>query len=152
MKRLSLFFGLMSWWMRLQILVMILFMVFQFRFDVRKGIWPVAVAIVIATWLVGWLLMKLMIAYPRPAFKIWSSLAGLILFVLLTMYTQGRGQRWWFRLGAHFGREIVIGLYLSCGYWFLSELRLLQDRPKIEPESEHDIFPPAYDESRLTNE
>ena len=68
------------------------------------------------------------------------------------MYTQGRGQRWWFRLGAHFGREIVIGLYLSCGYWFLSELRLLQDRPKIEPESEHDIFPPAYDESRLTNE
>ena len=138
--------------MRLQILVMILFMVFQFRFDVRKGIWPIAVAIVITTWLVGWLLMKLMIAYPRPAFKIWSSLAGLILFVLLTMYTQGRGQRWWFRLGAHFGREIVIGLYLSCGYWFLSELRLLQDRPKIEPESEHDIFPPAYDESRLTNE
>ena len=48
--------------MRLQILVMILFMVFQFRFDVRKGIWPIAVAIVITTWLVGWLLMKLMIA------------------------------------------------------------------------------------------
>ena len=152
MRRLILFFGLLSWWMRLQILVMILFMAFQIRFDIRKGIWPVAVAIIVISWLIGWLMMRLMIAYPRTAFKIWSVLGRVILFLLLTMYIQARGQRWWFTLGAHFGREIVIGLYLSCGYWFLSELRLLRDRPKIETEHEQDPFPPAYDESRLTNE
>ena len=138
--------------MRLQILVMILFMGFQFRFDFLKGIWPVAVAIVFLTWLIGWLLMQLMMAYPRPAFQIWKSLAGVILFVFLTMYLQARGQRWWFTIGAHFGREIVVGLYLSCGYWFLSELRLQQDRSKKEIDREEDIFPPAYDESRLKNE
>jgi hypothetical protein len=152
MRRLTLFFGLMSWWMRLQILVMILFLASQYRFDFRKGLLPVTVAIVVIAWLIGWLLMRLMIAHPRTSFKIWSSLAGLILFVLMTMYVQARGQRWWFTLGAHFGREIVIGLYLSCGYWFLSELRLQQDRPKIEADNEQDIFPSAYDESRLKNE
>lgn len=124
MKRLSRFLTTLSWGPRLQILMVTLFLGYQIWFDYNKGYLPVTIAIILLTALIGWLLLPLMMARPRLTFKIWGSFGTV--FLLLSMVASG--QRWWWTVAAHFGRELIMCQYLSCGYWFISELRLAQER------------------------
>ena len=137
MRRLSLFLGALSWGTRFQILMVTLFLAYQVWFDFHKGYLPVTVSIMLLTAFIGWLAMPLMVAYPRQTYRIWGSFGTVfLLFSILAT-----GQRWWWTVAAHFGREIVMCQYLSCGYWFISELRLSQERMKSDPFSEQGGFP-----------
>ena len=144
MRRLSLSLGALSWGPRLKILAVLLVVSFQAWIDIRHGIWPVTVAIVLLAWFLGWLLMPLMVAYPTPAYKIWNSTS----FFFLIVYLLARDEWWWRTIAAHFGRELVMWLYLGCGYWFLSELRLRQENPVKDRPSEPDEFPAIDSENR----
>jgi hypothetical protein len=137
MRRLSLFLGALSWGTRFQILMVTLFLAYQVWFDFQKGYLPVTVSIMLLTAFIGWLAMPLMVAYPRQTYRIWGSFGTVfLLFSILAT-----GQRWWWTVAAHFGREIVMCQYLSCGYWFISELRLSQERMKSDPFSEQGGIP-----------
>ncbi|WP_373649974.1 hypothetical protein [Schlesneria sp. DSM 10557] len=124
MRRLKLFLTTVSWGTRLQLLMVVLYLSYQVWFDSRRGYLPVTFAIMLLTGLLGRLLLPLMMAYPRLTFRVWGSFGTV--FLLLSYLVSG--QRWWWTVAAHFGREIVMCQYLSCGYWFVSQLRLAQER------------------------
>jgi hypothetical protein len=144
MRRLSLYLGTLSWWSRLQVLVLLIILGFQAQVDIKHGIWPVTVFIVFVTVLIGWLLKPLMVAHPRTAYRIWSSFGIVFLITFLLCHKQW----WWRTVAAHFGREFALWLELSCGYWFISELRLKQEQLTQEPEPDPDPFATRYEEPR----
>ncbi len=126
MKRLSWFLGSLPWGSRLQILAVALILMWYAWFDFERGNSGVTIGIIAVTWLIGWLLKPIMTANPRLTYKIWSTfgVAFLLTFVL------ARAQWWWHTMLAHYAREFVMWLDLSCGYWFISELRLQPERQR----------------------
>lgn len=124
MRRLSLFLGFLSWGSRLQLLAVLLILGYWMWMDVQRGIWPVSVAIILMALLAGRIFMPLMVAYPRQSFRIWGSFG----MVYLVVYLFARDQWWWRTVLAHFCRQFAMWLELSCGYWFVSELRLRQEQ------------------------
>ena len=124
MKRLFLFFGSLPWGARLQIIAVSLILVWYAWFDFKNGNSPVTIGIVLVAWLIGWLLMPLMMAHQRTTFQIWSTFG----VAFLMTYVLAQNQWWWHTMIAHYCREIVMWLDVSCGYWFISELRLQQER------------------------
>jgi len=125
MKRLFLFLGSLSWGERLHMLVLIITLWFYASYDIKKGNWPVTIGIIMVAWLIGWSLIPLMIAYPRQTYRIWN-LWGIAFFVV---YLLAHKQWWWRPMGAHYLRELYLWIDLSCGYWFISELRLQREKP-----------------------
>lgn len=142
MRRLSLYLGFLSWGSRLQMLAVLLILGYWVWLDVQRGIWPVSIAIILLAAFVGAILMPLMVAYPRQSFRIWSSFG----IVYLVVYLVARDQWWWRTVLAHFCREFAMWLELSCGYWFVSELRLRQERLAAADSSERDEFSTGHED------
>lgn len=124
MRRLFLFLGSLSWGSRLQTLAVVLILGWNAWFDYQRGNWPVTIGIICFAWLLGWLLKPLMMAYPIQATKIWGTL-GIAYF--LTFFL-ARNQWWWRLMITHYASEFYLWLDLSCGYWFVSEMCLQQQR------------------------
>ncbi|WP_010583459.1 hypothetical protein [Schlesneria paludicola] len=124
MRRLSLVFGSLSLGAKLQTLAVALILAWYAWFDYRLGRWPVTVGIILFSVLVGWLLRPLMRAYPQRTSQVWRILS--IAFVLTYMLAQG--QWWWRLLIRHYLCEYFWWQVFSCGYWFISDLRLDQER------------------------
>ena len=144
MRRLSLYLGALSWGSRLQMLAILLILGYWMWLDIQLKIWPVTAAIVLFAWFLGWLLMPTMVAHPRAAHRIWGSFG----IAYLIVYLLAHRQWWWRTVAAHFGRELVLWLEVSCGYWFVSELRLRQEPSATDSLPDQDGFPSAYSESR----
>ena len=136
MRRLDLFLGFLSWGSRLQMLAVLLILGFWIWLDIQRGIWPVSIAIILFAAFIGRILMPLMVAYPRQSFRIWGSFG----IVYLVIYLVARDQWWWRTVLAHFCRQFFLWLELSCGYWFVSELRLRQEKLAERDSFEQDDF------------
>ena len=80
------------------------------------------VGIFLVALLTGWLLKPLMTANPQRTAKILSAF-GIVVF---GFYVLARNEWWWRTRAAHFSREFVMWLDLSCAYWFISETQLRQ--------------------------
>ena len=124
MRRLWLFLGSLPWGSRLMMLLMAIILVDYARYDFQAGNWPVTVGIILFAWLIGWLLKPVMIAHTRTTFKIWSSFG----VVFLITFVLANKQWWWHTMLAHYAREFAMWLEFSCGYWFISEVQLQQQR------------------------
>ena len=123
MKRLFLFLGALSWGARLQMLALALIVGFYAWIDFGKGFSHVTAGVVIFSWFIGWLMKPLMVSHAKTTFRIWSAFG----IVVVVAYVLGRNQWWWGTALAHFAREFFMLLDLSCGYWFVSELRIQQE-------------------------
>ena len=63
--------------------------------------------------------------------KIFSAAFGIVVFWDVRL--EARNEWWWHNSwAAHFGRELAMWMDMSCGYWFISEVRLRQDRQLAE--------------------
>lgn len=124
MQRLYLFIETMPWGARLQTLVVAIILGWYAWIDIQFGIWPISLGIVLLTFLLAWLLKPVMMAHQRATFKIWGACG----MAFLLTYVLAQKQQWWLTMYAHFGREFFMWLDLSCGYWFISEVRLQQMR------------------------
>lgn len=128
MRRLVLYVRGLSWGARLQLLALLTILGFWAWIDVGLGIWPVTVGIFLLALFLGWLLMPLMVSRPKLAFRVWSSFG----IIYLVLYLACQRQWWWRTLAAHLGREMLLWLEITCGYWFVSELFLRQQRAMSE--------------------
>ena len=137
MRRFNLFLRSLSWGSRLQLLAIALILGYWIWLDYQRGIWPVSMVIIVFAWFLGWLVMPLMAAYPRQAFRIWGSFG----IVYMVVFFVSRNQWWWRTVAAHFGRELALWLELSCGYWFISELKLREQRLAEDSSVRRSEFP-----------
>ena len=132
MKRLRLFLSALSPGARLQMLSVAIILGWWIWLDVKLGYWPIGIGIIPITWVIGWLMKPVMVANPRMTVAVLKTIRLTILllyfliFILETLLAWR--QRWWHLLIAHFAREFFLWLDLSCEFWFLSELRLRQER------------------------
>jgi hypothetical protein len=145
MKRLFLFLGGLPLGARLQILAVTLILGYQAWFDFQRGVWPVTIVIVALAWLIGWWLMPVMVAHPHVSQRVWGTFG----IAFLVIYVLAHKQWWWRTMAAHFGRELAMWLDLSCGYWFISELRLQQERAAQGEMVEEPGAEPTYYEDRI---
>lgn len=137
MRRLFLFLRAMRWGGRLQILVVVLILGLWAWIDFQIGRSAVTIGIVVTSWLIGWLLKPVMVANPRQT----SSLLSFVGIVVLAFYVLAWKQWWWKILLAHYAREFVLWLDLSCQYWFLSELSLQRERQAEQFDDQTDFIP-----------
>lgn len=143
MRRLSLYLGGLSWGSRLQLLALLLILGFWVWIDVNHGIWPVTIVIVLFAITLGRLMLPVMLSHPTMTHRLWSSFG----FLYLIVYLSCQRQWWWRTVAAHFGREILLWLEVSCGYWFISELRLRQQAMSDANRQDSDD-PPVSDPSQ----
>ena len=122
MKRLYLFLKALPLGSRLQILVVVLLIGYHAWIDFQHGYSAVTMGIFVVALLIGWLLKPLMTANPRRTAKVLSAF-GIVVF---GFYVLARHEWWWRTRAAHFSREFVMWLDLSCAYWFISETQLQQ--------------------------
>ena len=124
MRRLLLFLGGSSWGGRLQLLVVVMILGSMAWIDFQIGRSPVTIGIALTSWLIGWLLKPVMVANPRRT----SMTLNVVGFVVLAFYVLAWNQWWWKIRLAHYAREFVLWMDLSCGFWFISEMRLQNER------------------------
>ena len=91
MRRLFFFLGGLRWGARLQMLAVVLILGSWAWFDFQNGRSMVTIAIVMAAWLIGWLLKPVMVANPQRT----SKTLNVVGFVILFMYVLAWKQWWW---------------------------------------------------------
>ena len=139
MRRLSLVFGSLSLGAKLQTLGVALILIWYAWFDYQLGRFPVTLGIILFSGVIGWAVRPLMRAHPERTSRLWRVLS--IAFVVL--YAVAQGQWWWRLLIRHYLCEYFWWQVFSCGYWFISDLRLDQERGHVTRSGDG---PPAGDE------
>jgi hypothetical protein len=155
MRRLSLFLGSMSFGQKLQLLIIVVLLANHAWFDFQIGKSEWTIGIIFAAFAFGWMLKPVMVMYPRMTYRIWGAFGILI----LAAYVFGNHIPLWRTLLGHFLRELLLWLDISCGYWFISEMRLRQlelhsqvltSDPFDSNEETDEAADPHYDQSANT--
>lgn len=120
MRRLFLYLRGLSWGACLQLLVVAMILGRLAWIDFQIGRSSVTIGIALTSWLIGWLLKRVMVANPQRT----SKTLNVVGFVVLAFYVLTWKQWWWRLRLAHYASEFVLWLDFSCGYWFVSELQL----------------------------